>query len=92
MAILYSEKLTNYKIGIEKFEIPKFSDMGTALITVILVIVFVIIEWLGREQQYAIQYLGTKWKRPLRYAIYYALIIGIFWFGGKDQQFIYFQF
>ena len=51
-----------------------------------------IIEWIGREENYAIANLGLKWKRPIRYAMYYALIMAIFWFGGKEQQFIYFQF
>lgn len=60
--------------------------------TILLVIIFLIIEWIGREQQYAIAHLGIKWKRPLRYAMYYAFIIVIFYFGGKEQQFIYFQF
>lgn len=60
--------------------------------TILLIIVFVFIEWLGREGQYAISNLDLKWKRPVRYAIYYAIIVAIFWFGGKEQQFIYFQF
>lgn len=59
---------------------------------ILLIIIFVFIEWLGREGQFAIQNLGIKWKRPIRYGMYYALIIAIFWFGGKEQQFIYFQF
>ena len=66
--------------------------MGNALTTIILVIIFILIEWKGREGQYAISHLGKNWKRPLRYAMYYAIIITIFWFGAKDQQFIYFQF
>jgi len=74
------------------FTIPKFAGMGKALTTSILVCIFMIIEWLGREQQYAIARLGLKWKRPVRYAMYYAIIVAIFWFGGKEQQFIYFQF
>lgn len=74
------------------FEIPKFSGMRNALTTIILVVIFVLVEWKGREGQFAIQNLGIKWKRPLRYAVYYAIIIAIFWFGGKEQQFIYFQF
>jgi len=74
------------------FTIPQFSEMRRALLSVILVIWFVIIEWLGREQQFAIAILGLKWKRPIRYAMYYAIIIMIFLFGGKEQQFIYFQF
>jgi len=74
------------------FSIPKFAGMYNALITIILVGVFVLIEWFGREGQYAISNLGLKWKRPIRYAMYYSIVIAIFWFGGKEQQFIYFQF
>jgi len=74
------------------FEIPRFSDMRTALTTIILVVIFVLIEWVGREQPFAIQKLGLKWKAHYRYAIYYLIVFSIFWFGGKEQQFIYFQF
>jgi D-alanyl-lipoteichoic acid acyltransferase DltB (MBOAT superfamily) len=55
-------------------------------------LLFMVIEWLGREEQFAISKLGLKWKSPFRYAFYYAIIISIFWFGGKEQEFIYFQF
>lgn len=51
-----------------------------------------VIEWRGREQPYAIAQVGTRWNRPLRYAFYYTIIITLFWFGGQEQQFIYFQF
>jgi alginate O-acetyltransferase complex protein AlgI len=61
-------------------------------ITTLLIMIFMLIEWLGREQQFAIQNLGCKWKRPMRYVMYYVIIMTIFWFGGKEQQFIYFQF
>jgi D-alanyl-lipoteichoic acid acyltransferase DltB (MBOAT superfamily) len=74
------------------FSMPKFDEMNDAIIALTLVVVFVLIEWLGREGQYAISDLGLKWKRPIRYAMYYAIILAIFWFGGKEQQFIYFQF
>ena len=79
-------------LSISLFTIPKFAGIGKALTTTIFVVIFVLIEWKGRESQYAIEHLGIKWKRPLRYAMYYLIIIIIFWFGGKEQQFIYFQF
>jgi alginate O-acetyltransferase complex protein AlgI len=87
-AIEYISKILSLSI----FNIPKFEGIYNALITIILVIFFVLIEWQGREGQFAIQNLGIKWKRPLRYVMYYAIIIAIFWFSGKEQQFIYFQF
>ncbi|XCN74438.1 MAG: MBOAT family O-acyltransferase [Candidatus Electrothrix aestuarii] len=74
------------------FEIPNFSGKKRALIISFLTCVFILIEWLGREQQFAIQNFGFKLNRPLRYATYYAIIVAIFWFSGKEQQFIYFQF
>ncbi|EKT4510212.1 MBOAT family protein [Flavobacterium psychrophilum] len=58
----------------------------------ILIAIFVIIEWIGREGQFAIENIGLKLKAPYRYIFYYALIIAIFCFSGKEQKFIYFQF
>ncbi len=55
-------------------------------------IAFVLIEWLGREQQHAMANLGLKWNGFFRYALYYAIIFSMFWLGGKEQMFIYFQF
>ena len=74
------------------FTVPHLTGMHRALIIMLLVTVFILVEWTGREGQYAIQHFGIKWKTPYRYAIYYVLIITIFWFGGKEQEFIYFQF
>lgn len=74
------------------FTIPAFEGMPGALTTILVVLVFVMVEWNGRESQYAISDLAAKWAGPRRYALYYALIAAIFWFGGKEQQFIYFQF
>ncbi|MDB4242228.1 MBOAT family protein [Polaribacter sp.] len=73
-------------------EAPKLSDSKEAIITMLLVFIFIFIEWLGRESQFALEHLGLKWKRPLRHALYYTIIIALFWCNGKEQQFIYFQF
>jgi alginate O-acetyltransferase complex protein AlgI len=59
---------------------------------IVLILLFLLVEWYGRNGLYAISDLGINWWRPLRHAMYYAIIISIFWFGGKEQQFIYFQF
>ena len=74
------------------FSIPKFPERGKAITTIILVTIFMLIEWKGREEKYAIADLEIKLSAPLRYAMYYAIIIAIIWFSGKEQQFIYFQF
>ena len=45
---------------------------------IFLIAIFVVIEWLGRENQYAIADLATKWNKPIRWAIYYAIIFIFF--------------
>ncbi|PID26355.1 MAG: membrane-bound O-acyltransferase family protein [Candidatus Cloacimonadota bacterium] len=79
-------------LSISIIEIPKFPRMERAIITIFMICIFVIVEWLGRDQQFAIQNLGSKWKRPFRYFMYYTIITAIFLLCEKDQQFIYFQF
>ena len=80
---------------IPQFTIPHFSRMRTAFITIIaliLITIFVFIEWMGREGNFAIANNCIKCKKPIRWGFYYILIILIFIFSGNEQQFIYFQF
>ncbi|MBN7799476.1 MBOAT family protein [Algoriphagus aestuariicola] len=74
------------------FETPIFPTTTKNLAKIFLIVLFILIEWKGRESQYAIADIVLRWKRPLRYAAYYAIAIAIFWFGGNKQEFIYFQF
>ncbi len=64
--------------------LPKF--------TLLLIAVFSVIEWMGRGHEYAIAKLGTNWPIPAKWSIYYGIIFLIYFFGGSEQQFIYFQF
>ncbi len=57
-----------------------------------LIVFFVTLEWLGREQKFAIAQFAMNLPRPLRWAFYYAMIFIIFYFSGSQQQFIYAQF
>ena len=59
---------------------------------IITVVVFLVIEWIGREGQYAIEHWGIKLPRSLRWVFYYILAFAIFYYTGSKQQFIYFQF
>ncbi len=65
---------------------------GHAPATLMLSVLFLAVEWLGREEQYAIAGLAVKWPRPLRWAFYYTVIVAIAALAGNEQQFIYFQF
>lgn len=74
------------------FTVPKFPGMYKALETLFLIAGFVLVEWIGREQQYAIANIGIKWYKPFRWGFYFILSLMTLLFSGSQQEFIYFQF
>ena len=74
------------------FSLPAFEGKQRAAIVLLLIAIFMLIEWNGRDEDYAIANLGMKWKRPVRYALYYGIMFALVWFQGEQQEFIYFQF
>jgi D-alanyl-lipoteichoic acid acyltransferase DltB (MBOAT superfamily) len=73
------------------FSAPVFAGKSLTVIGLVLAF-FVLIEWIGREKQFALEGLGTRSPRLIRWSFYYALGFLIFYFSGAEQQFIYFQF
>jgi len=53
---------------------------------------FILIEWMGRTEEFAIQKMAFNKSAVVRYGLYYSLVMMVFLFAIKDQQFIYFQF
>ncbi|PWA04845.1 MBOAT family O-acyltransferase [Flavobacterium psychrotolerans] len=74
------------------FSFPTFKTEVLSIPILILVVLFLIVEWMGREQQYAIANLFHGKSRGYRWVFYYLLIVILFIFAGSNQQFIYFQF
>ena len=72
--------------------IPHFTNIESPVPIFFLTGIFLIVEWLGRKNQYAIAHLGIKWYRPLRWLMYCVLVLTIFYFTKGEEQFIYFQF
>jgi len=75
------------------FEITSFGNQFNIQITILFVLIFLIIEWFGRDEEFALSKLNLRvGNKILRYITYYGVTISIFWFGGQQQEFIYFQF
>jgi len=76
------------------FTIPDFREIGRSTTTIFLVIVFLLVEWIGREHQYAISHLGFRLAPPFKLFLYLIIILVIYFFGNFSEsiEFIYFQF
>jgi len=70
------------------FAMPTLTGMKAHIL---LVFFFMVFEWFGREQEFALAQV-ERWDKPVRYIVYYLLVFAIFHFMGDQQQFIYFQF
>jgi D-alanyl-lipoteichoic acid acyltransferase DltB (MBOAT superfamily) len=61
---------------------------------IVIIILFVIIEWLGRKDSFAIETIGKQWPTVIKWASVYTLLFIIYLLGNYSTsfEFIYFQF
>lgn len=74
------------------FTYPAYENDDANKILFILLLIFILIEWLGRKGQYAISGIDVFERRVFRWGIYLSIGLLIFIFQGEQQEFIYFQF
>ncbi|MFM7106827.1 MAG: MBOAT family protein, partial [Flavobacteriales bacterium] len=70
-----------------------FTDSFGLVTTLMLLVFFVIVEWLGRSGDYAISQLFLNKNRAVRWAFYGLLVFFIgMYVPSIETPFIYFQF
>jgi alginate O-acetyltransferase complex protein AlgI len=75
------------------FTIPTFENERKSVIILLLILFFMLIEWLGKSDKYALENLFMTSPRKYRWTFYSLLIFLIGMFMTTDHTpFIYFQF
>lgn len=91
-AVSYISKIFNADL----FTVPFIQDrkkLFRIIMVFILILFFLIIEWIGRENNYALEKLGNNWNFIIRWFFYSFIIFLIFMYMEiKGSPFIYFQF
>ena len=59
---------------------------------IIILIVFIIVEWINRECNYGIEKINYLKNRYFKWLIYFVLLFIILLYNGTQKSFIYFQF
>ncbi len=76
--------------------LPRGADfIGTSIhpfVLLSLLVIFISMEWIGREGEYALEKTFLRWMRPLRLSLYCLLSLIVLLFSGQENTFIYFQF
>ncbi len=75
------------------FTAPEFDEPKKAFVILLIILFFIITEWLGRRNKYAIEFTAFKQKKVIRWGLYIFIIflIGMF-MQTEETPFIYFQF
>jgi D-alanyl-lipoteichoic acid acyltransferase DltB (MBOAT superfamily) len=66
-------------------------NIGGQNSTILFIVLFIIIEWIGRKGQYAIE-ICKQWNILFRWGIYFLILLVSFLCKGQQETFIYFQF
>ncbi|SHJ10007.1 MBOAT family O-acyltransferase [Flavobacterium terrae] len=74
--------------SISFFTIPTILSKRLALLITFLMF----IEWVGRDEQYAIAKIGLQWNKIMRWSFYLAIAYTVMLHFGSKEEFIYFQF
>ncbi|MGH1336616.1 MAG: MBOAT family O-acyltransferase [Aureispira sp.] len=74
------------------FTMPYLTDDKPGNTFLLVLFGFMVLEWLGREGQFALDKWIEWFIKPFRHIIYLFIILLIFYFSGSPQQFLYFQF
>lgn len=85
-AVLYIKNMFSSTEGLGALKASWSWGIGLSLLLCFVV------EWFGREQKFALESQLNRWPSLVKYSFYYLLIGLIFWYGGREVQFIYFQF
>jgi len=82
---LFSGSLFSLDIG------EFYAGKMKVLFSFIMILVLLIVEWLGRNKEYALSNIGIK-QKWFRYLFYYFILFLILVYPGTENKFIYFQF
>lgn len=87
-SVTHASDILNVLFSASLFEIP---DVRPYYL-IALILLFMVIEWFGKESKYAIQSMFSNWPRILRWGVYYSIIWFLISTNQPEQDFIYFQF
>lgn len=73
-------------------QIAEFWSTSVGWTPGLLLIIFILTEWLNRTRKYALEDIAKGKPVLLRWMIYFVILLMLFLFANRSRQFIYFQF
>ncbi len=80
-------------LSLSLFSVPLLYNFPYAATTLLLLVGFIIIEWRGRNREFAIEGMAKDKPKLLRWVLYCFLVFAVLFFMNTDKtSFIYFRF
>ncbi|MGC3947725.1 MAG: MBOAT family O-acyltransferase [Chryseolinea sp.] len=75
------------------FSIPNFPGIKDSISIILIIFGFIVVEWAGRKDEFAIQHIFQRTSYPFRWVIYATIVFVIGMYAQTNETpFIYFQF
>ena len=78
--------------SLDIFTLPFGFNRRKGLIILILILIFILIEWIGRSDKFAIERILLKLDKTIRLLIYLIIASMVYLLKSDNKEFIYFQF
>ncbi len=91
-SIAHAMDYYGHMLNMDLFSIPFTKDFLFLKVLLLLILIFTLVEWQGRTDEFAIQKMFGLKSRTLRWVTYFSIAFTILLLAGKQEEFIYFQF
>ena len=92
-ASIYIDRLFSKSLfSVPEIFIEGLQSVVSSSLLILMILVYFFLEWKGRDDENVISLPDPGISRPLRWSVYFSLMLLILFLSGNNQQFIYFQF
>jgi len=92
-ASIYIDRLFSKSLfSVPEIFIEGLQSVVSSSLLILMILGYFFLEWKGRDDENVISLPDPGFNRPLRWSVYFSLMLLILFLSGNNQQFIYFQF
>ena len=81
-----------YLKGIFSRSLFSLPTEAPSLSVITMILIFLVVEWWGRRELHPLAALRGRFNQPVRFGLYYFIMVALLFLGQEEQSFIYFQF
>jgi D-alanyl-lipoteichoic acid acyltransferase DltB (MBOAT superfamily) len=79
-------------LSLAKSNTPGIITDRMGVYTILFCVLLLLVEWFQKDNEHALEKMGTNWPALARWTFYYSILMCIYFFSTESQTFLYFRF